>query len=88
MWEVAGLALTAGGLVEVKADLGWAAGLSAGILVGTVVAMVVWARAHRTMWLSKTREGDCPKFKIDFVPGDAKVICGTPSKLLVIRQPC
>ena len=88
MWEVAGLALTAGELVEVKADQGWEAGLSDGVLVGTVVAMVVWARAHRTMWLSRTREGDRPKFKCDFVPGDAKIICGTPSKLPVIRQPC
>ena len=87
MWEVAGLTLTAGGLVEVKADQGWAARLSAGVLVGTVVAMVEGARAHRTMRLSKTREGDCPKFKIDFVPGEAKIVCGTPSKLLVIRQP-
>ena len=54
MLEVAGLALTAGGLVEVKADQGWRAGLSAGILVGTVVAVVVWARAHRIVRLSKT----------------------------------
>ena len=45
MWEVAGLTLTAGGLVEVKADVGLAARLSAGVLVGTDVAMVVGARS-------------------------------------------
>ena len=69
MWEIAGMLLTSRGFVEVKADQGLATRFSALVLVRTILCLMVRARAHRRMWLSKAREGDCPEFKIDFVPG-------------------
>ena len=41
MWVVTWAALTAGGLVEVKADCGWAARLLAGVLTGAFILLVV-----------------------------------------------
>lgn len=35
---------------------------------------MIGARAHRTMWLSVAREGDGPKFWVDFIPGYRNVI--------------
>jgi len=66
--EIAGTALTAGGFVVVKGDKGLAARFSAWVLVGAILHLMVQARAHRTMWPNLAREGDCPVFKIDFVP--------------------
>ena len=45
-------ALTAGGLVEVKADCGWAARLLAGVLTGAFILLVVGAETHGTAGLS------------------------------------
>lgn len=62
MWVVAGVALTARGLVEVKADCGWTARLLAGVLTGAFILLVVGAGTHGTMGLSYTRECDSPEF--------------------------
>lgn len=69
--EVAQAGVAARGFVEVDANEGWSAGLSAGILVGTVIWLVVQVRTHRTVWLSKKGEGDGPKFKVNGLPGYA-----------------
>jgi len=45
MWVVTWAALTAGRLVEVEADCGWAARLLAGVLSGAVILLVVGARS-------------------------------------------
>jgi len=45
-------ALTAGGLVEVKADCGWAARLLAGVLTGAFILLVVGGGTHGTVGLS------------------------------------
>ena len=52
MWVVTWSALTAGRLVEVEADCGWAARLLAGVLTGAVILLVVGAGTHRTVGLS------------------------------------
>ena len=52
MWVVTWAALTAGGLVEVKADCGWAARLLAGVLTGAFILLVVGAETHGTAGLS------------------------------------
>ena len=87
VWVETGTALKTRGLVEVEADQVGAAGLSAGVLVRAVILLVVWTRADRTMWLSDTTEGDCPKLKDDGVPQDAEIVCSATSKLLVVREP-
>ena len=71
VWEVAQAGVVARRFVEVNANKGWSVGLSAGILLGTVIWLVVQARTHRTVWLSKKGEGDDPKFKVNGLPGYA-----------------
>jgi len=51
-------ALTAGGLVEVKADCDWAARLLAGVLTGAFILLVVGVQSilsSREFWL----KGNC-----------------------------
>ena len=69
VWEIAGMMLVVRGFVEVKTDKGLVVRFSAWVLVGVVFCLIVQARAHRTMWLREAREGVCPEFKINFVPG-------------------
>ena len=85
--EETGAALAAGGLVEVEADQTCAAGLSAEVLAGTVLWLVEGTGAHRTMWLSEPRKSYCPKFKVNTIPGNVKIVSGAASELLIIRQP-
>ena len=52
VWVVMWVALTARGLVEVKADCGWVARLLAGVLTGAFIMLVVGAGTHGTMGLN------------------------------------
>ena len=53
MWVVTWAALTAGGLVEVKADCGWPARLLAGVLTGAFIWLVVGAGTQGTVGLAR-----------------------------------
>ena len=73
---------------EVETDQGLVAWFSAVVLVGHFLGYVVQLGAHRRVWLSKTTESHCPKFKVDFFPSQVKIIGSAMPELLVVRQPC
>ena len=52
MWVMTWAALTARGLVEVKADCGWAARLLGGVLTGAFILLMVGAGTHGIVGLS------------------------------------
>ena len=52
MWVVTWAALTARGLVDVKADCGWVARLLGGVLTWAFILLMVGAGTHRIVGLS------------------------------------